>query len=295
MMLPFPTRALLIANGRARRGGEGIDTARGVLQRAGFTLIDAACDSPEDLSPLIVERAAEADCVIVGGGDGTLNAAARALMTTGMPLGILPMGTANDLARTLGIPPDIRAAAEVIAGRALRRIDIGEVNGHPFFNVASIGLSAELARALTPEKKRRFGRLAYALTALEVLVLARPFRALLVTRNGAQRIRTYQVAVGNGRYYGGGMAVAADAEIDDSALDLYSLEVAGVWKLALMLRSFRSGLHGLWREVRTERCTSFDIRTRKPRPVNTDGELVTFTPARFTVLPKAIRVFAPKS
>lgn len=288
-----PVRALLFANTKSRRGREGIAPARDVLEAQGFTLIDGQCESPEALSPMIVERAREVDCVIVAGGDGTLNAAARGMMAVNLPLGILPMGTANDLARTLGIPPDLEAAAHVIAGRLETRIDVGEVNGHPFFNVASIGISAELARALTPEKKRRFGRLAYALTAIEVLLLARPFRALLVTKEGARRIKTFQVAVGNGRYYGGGMAVASDARIDDAALDLYSLEVAGVWKLALMLRSFRSGLHGLWEEVRTERCTSFDIRTRKPRPVNTDGELVTFTPARFTVLPKAIRVFVP--
>lgn len=290
---PPPARALLIANTKSRRGREGIGPARDVLEAHGFTLIDGQCESSEDLSPMIVERVGEVDCVIVAGGDGTLNAAARGMMAVNLPLGILPMGTANDLARTLGIPPDIEAAARVIAARLEKRIDVGEVNGHPFFNVASIGISAELARALTPEKKRRFGRLAYALTAIEVLLRARPFRALLVTKDGGRRITTFQVAVGNGRYYGGGMAVASDARIDDSALDLYSLEVAGVWKLALMLRSFRSGLHGLWEEVRTERCDSFDIRTRKPRPVNTDGELVTFTPARFTVLPKAIRVFVP--
>ena len=83
------------------------------------------------------------------------------------------------------------------------------------------------------------------------------------------------------------------ATINDGALDLYSLELKSVWKLALLLRSFRSGSHGLWQEVRTERCTAFEIRTRKPRPVNTDGDLITFTPARFIVKPAAIGVYVP--
>lgn len=286
-------RALFIVNQNSRQGGLRLEAATTVLQDAGFELIALECDSPTEISPLIVERAGELDCVIAAGGDGTMNALAAGLRDSGLPLGVLPMGTANDLARTLGIPADPRIAAEIILGGRERHIDIGEVNGHPFFNVASIGLSADLAQALTPGRKRRFGRFAYALTALHVLFAARPFRAVIAMRSGISRVKTLQIAVGNGRYYGGGMAVEASARIDDGTLDLYSLEVDGVWKLALMLRSFRNGSHGLWSEVRTERCVAFEVRTRRPRPVNTDGELATFTPARFTIRPGAIRVFAP--
>jgi diacylglycerol kinase family enzyme len=66
-----------------------------------------------------------------------------------------------------------------------------------------------------------------------------------------------------------------------------------LWKLALMLRAFRTGTHGAWKEVRTARCVEFDIETRRPMPINTDGEIVTATPARFRVLPAAVTVFAP--
>ena len=93
---------------------------------------------------------------------------------------------------------------------------------------------------------------------------------------------------------GGGNAIEQDASADDGYLDLYSLEFSTVWKMALMLRSFRNGQHGLWEEVRTDKCTKFEIRTRKPKPVNVDGEIVTSTPAVFEVLPKAVRVFAPR-
>ena len=105
---------------------------------------------------------------------------------------------------------------------------------------------------------------------------------------------TLQIAVGNGRYYGGGNAVEKTAEIDDRRLDLYSLEFARAWQMALMARSFRHGEHGAWDEVRAIRAKEFEVRTRRPRPINADGEIVTQTPARFALVPAAIEVFAPR-
>jgi diacylglycerol kinase (ATP) len=168
------------------------------------------------------------------------------------------------------------------------------VNGEPFFNVASIGLSAELAQKLTRDIKRRWGRLGYAIVALKVLAQAKPFRATIHGEDESVRVKTLQIAVGNGRFYGGGNAVEKDAAIDDQHLDLYSLELERAWKLALMARSFRYGQHGAWEEVRAVRAKEFDIRTRKPKPVNADGEIVTQTPAHFSIRPAAVTVFAPK-
>jgi diacylglycerol kinase (ATP) len=184
-------------------------------------------------------------------------------------------------------------AADVILSGQTRRIDLGSVNGHAFFNVASIGLSADLAQGLEPETKKRFGRLGYALAAARVLMKSRPFTARIKEKGEVTQVKTFQIAVGNGRHYGGGNVVQEDAEIDDGHLDLYSLEMSNVWKLAGMLRAFRSGTHGAWKEVRTARCVEFEIETKRPMPVNTDGEIVTSTPAKFLVHPKAITVFAP--
>jgi YegS/Rv2252/BmrU family lipid kinase len=287
-------RLLCVINRHSRSGGIAAGVAIARLNEKGFDVTVTAPDTPVEVAPWIEAHAHEAEAVVVAGGDGSLNAAAPALLQTGLPLGILPTGTANDLARTLGLPLDIEQAADVIAAGHRRQIDLGEVNGHCFFNVASIGLSVDLARTLNKDIKRRFGRLGYLLASLRVLFQARPFSAEIVSPEGEVRVKTLQIAIGNGRYYGGGMAVEETAAIDDEHLDLYSLEVRRVWTLVLMAKAFRAGRHGLWREVRATRGRSFEIRTRKPRPINTDGELVTFTPARFTVLPKAITVFAPK-
>ena len=185
------------------------------------------------------------------------------------------------------------AAADVIAAGNRRVIDVGSVNGHPFFNVASIGLSVDLARSLTPELKRRWGRAGYALAAMRVLARARRFSAWISEGGETTRVKSLQIAIGNGRHYGGGNVVEEDAAIDDGHLDLYSLEMTDVWKLALGLRTFRSGMHGAWTDVRTARGVEFEITTRTPREVNADGEIVTRTPARFRVHPGAVRVFAP--
>ncbi len=288
-----PRRALLIVNARSRRGADDLEAAKTQLAARGIEPVHRDCGERESLSRLIVEHGSDVDLVAVGGGDGTMNAAAHGLMETGLPLGILPLGTANDLARTLGIAPTLDAAVGVIAEGRTRRIDLGTVNGHPFFNEASIGMSVDLARSLTRDIKRRWGTLGYAVTALRVLARARPFRAMIVSGETSVKVATLQVAVGNGRYYGGGMAVEKDATIDDHHLDLYSLEVRRAWKLALMARSFRYGEHGAWDEVRAIRSREFDVVTRRPREVNADGEIVTRTPAHFRLIPSAVTVFAP--
>jgi YegS/Rv2252/BmrU family lipid kinase len=274
-------RALLLVNPKARRGGEAIDAVVGRLHRG------------RQIARDIVRLRESADLIILCGGDGTLASGAVAVMESGLPLGIIPMGTANDLARTLDIPMDLVQAADVILEGNTRKIDVGSVNGHAFFNVASIGLSAELAQGLQPEFKKRFGRLGYALAAAKVLLKAQPFTATIREKGEVTKVKTFQIAVGNGRHYGGGNVIEANAAIDDGHLDLYSLELGTVWKLAGMLRSFRAGTHGAWDEVRTARCVEFDIETRRPMPVNTDGEIVTSTPAKFLVHPGAITVLAP--
>lgn len=287
-------RALIIANPHSRSAGAGVDAAIAELHKADIDVLRPAWREGETIAAAIERHGDRVDLVVVAGGDGSLNAAASALIERKLPLGILPGGTANDLARTLGLPLDMTGAAKVIASGRTKAIDVGDVNGKPFFNVASIGLSARLVDRLGRETKRRWGRFAYALTATQVLIEARRFAAVIRSDGGDEtKVRSLQIAVGNGRHYGGGMIVEATAEIDDGRLDLYSLEFRDVWKLPFMALAFRQGRHGLSDEVRTMSGPRFEIRTRRPMPVNADGEIVTQTPAVFSVRRAAIQVFVP--
>lgn len=287
------TRALLLHNAKARQGDSALQPVRDRLAAGGLAVTVEPFENLPEIARDVARLHREADLVIVCGGDGSISSAAPAVIESGLPLGIIPAGTANDLARTLAIPLDFAAAADVIVEGHRRQIDVGLVNGHAFFNVASIGLSSELAQKLDPEIKKKFGRLGYAVAALRILAGAKRFRAKITEKGRSIHVGTYQIAIGNGRLYGGGNVVEEKATIDDGNLDLYSLEMRNLWKLVLMLHAFRSGTHGAWEEVRTAKCVEFDIETRRPMPINTDGEIVTATPAHFQVLPRAISVLAP--
>lgn len=285
--------ALLLINQRSRKGRIEASRAQTLLVQAGFTLLQPDEDETRTYSQLIAAYAGRVDAVIVGGGDGTLNAAAPGLMQTGLPLGILPLGTANDFARTLGIPASLEQAVKIIADGQWRAVDLGEVNQHLFLNVCSIGFSAELARNLTAESKKRWGVGGYALAALRLLRQSRPFSATLVHQGQRIPIKTVQVSVGNGRFYGGGMTVEQCAAPDDGLLDVYSLELQHSWQLIALLPFLRRGTHGRWRDVRAFSTTELTIETRRPHYINADGEIIGQTPAHFRLIARALQVYAP--
>jgi YegS/Rv2252/BmrU family lipid kinase len=287
--------ALLFANVASRQGATDVAPVLEVLRAGGVRVLE---ESPADVHQLggwILEHRAKADLVIIGGGDGTLNAAADALVEAGLPLGILPLGTANDLARTLEIPSSPIEAGRVIAAGQTRRIDLGRINGKHFFNVASIGLSVHVARQLDGDVKRRWGVLGYPLTLWRTLGHGHSFRAEIRCDGKRARVRTMQISVGNGRYYGGGMTIAADATIDDGMLDVVSLAPQGLLELILNLPALRWGWHQRLEQVRHWRGREIEIRTGHVLPVNTDGEVTTRTPAKVVVVPQALAVCVPQS
>ena len=283
----------MIVNAKSRFGEAFCDTAIAALEKAGIAVDHRDCGRAEDLGRLIREARGDVDSVIVGGGDGTLNAALPGILETGLPMGILPLGTANDLARTLGVPTDFEAAVATIAAGNRRRIDVGEVNGKPFFNVASIGFGVDLTRALTRDAKKRWGVLGYLVAGLRVIYRVRPFHVTVTVGDRVHRSKTLHLAVGNGRHYGGGMTVSQDASIADGRLDVYSLEASGVIAALKLLPSLRSGTQGHWAEVATLAGQEVTVETSHPRGVDADGEIVTETPAHFRVRPRAVTVFAP--
>jgi diacylglycerol kinase (ATP) len=270
--------ALVVINRSSRSGETAAEAVLAALGAAGVAVREERCDKAGQLGALIRAAAPEVGCVVVGGGDGTLSACLPGLMATGLPLGIMPLGTANDLARTLGIPEDPVAAAAIVAAGRRKRIDVGEANGRPFFNVASIGLGVDLTRALTRDAKKRWGVLGYAVAGLRTL----------------GRMRSFTVMIQEGEtFYGGGMTVSEDAAIDDGRLSVYSLEVHSIWRLLMLLPAMRQGRQGRWQQVHTLSGVDIMVRTRRPRSVDADGEITTKTPTRFRVLPGAVEVFVP--
>jgi len=285
---------LLLLNAKSRLGGEtSPEWIEEKLRAAGYRVHRPPIAAKDDLSRAI--REIEADIVLVGGGDGTVHACLGALLERKRRLALLPLGTGNDLARTLGVPLDPAAAIDLLTGEggAWRRIDLGEVNGRPFVNVANIGLAVAVAHEMDRDLKRRIGILSYPVAAWRALRRRRSFGVRLVADGPEERLRSIQLAVGNGRHYGGGMTVDAEARPDDGRLDVYSLEIDHWWRLIALAPSLRRGTHGAWSDVRTLRTTECTLLTRRPMRVNADGEIVTETPAQFRVVPGAVRVFAP--
>lgn len=286
--------ALLLTNRHS--GGAARDLAPAIerLEAGGLAVDVAMPDSVDDLRRSI--RDSGPAVVIVGGGDGTLSAAAPALRVLRRPFGLLPLGTANDLARSLAIPFDPVEAAEVIVAGHTRRIDLGLINGQPFFNVASLGLSAEVVREHEEgggARKRLLGVLNYPLSAWSAFRRHRPFRAELIVDGARRRCRCMQIAVGNGRHYGGGMTIDEAAEIDDGWLRVYYLRPAGLMAMLWMLPALRFGWLRRSPAAEVTRARRVEIRTRRPRAVDVDGELNGHTPVVVEIEPAALEVFAP--
>ena len=285
-------RALTIINSNSRRGAEAGGAALAALRAEGVKLVIAEPEDRRSIDQAIREQAGHVDLVVLGGGDGTMNAAAAALLDTQLPFAVLPLGTANDLARVLGIPTDPVAAARLVLRGRRNRIDLGRANDRLFFNIATIGLSARLARAMDKQTKKRFGALAYPITAVRI-GLGRPFHVLVRSAQGVLELDAIQIAVGNGRYHGGGIVVHEAAAIDDQLLHLYVPRPQSVGALLARLPWLLRGRHAVTSGVETLTGTEFAVETSERLPVNTDGELTTHTPVRFSVIPEAVEVCVP--
>ena len=287
------TRALLLVNPKARRGRDTGAEAAERLRSFGLDLNVGEVRDAAQLPALVSERARGVDRVLVAGGDGTLNAALQGLAGAGVPLGIIPVGTANNTARALGLPTDLGEACRIAAGDNKRLIDLGRANERWFFTTASLGLSVAVTRLLTRDLKRRWGKLAYAYAAVRAVLERRPFHAEIVAGEQRLAMRTVQIVVGTGRYYGRALPVAEDAAIDDGWLDLYAVEARSGWRLFTLAPALKAGRQGERPDVHTLRARTVEVRTSVPKTINVDGELGPRTPATFVVVPRSLAVFCP--
>ncbi len=285
-------RALLLINTNSRRGHERHDEIEALLRERDFQLIERDAPDAKTAKHVMLAERQNVECVVVGGGDGTIISMMEGLIESGLPMGIVPLGTFNDLAKTLDVPMDIQQACDVIAHGRQLRLDVGWVNGKHFINEASLGISTHIARRQTTDVKRHFGWLGILGTTLQALRYSRPFHAQIQYDGKQERFRTIQVTVANSHHFGG-FITNKEAALDDGVLDLYSLEV-NHWRnvipmLGKLMRQQVADAPG----VRARTSTEFVVRTTRPRHIFADGEPATKTPATFKVLPLAITVFAP--
>jgi YegS/Rv2252/BmrU family lipid kinase len=286
-------RVAICSNPRAGRDARLLDAALEVFDQHGIRYERLSPANVEDQRQAIQSLVNHVDAVVVAGGDGTINAALPAVVEAALPMGVLPTGTANDFARTLGIPTDLTEAARAILQGHTRALDLGEVNGRLFCNVAHIGFGVHAQRrALNKRHKKLWGGLSYAMSLWSARRLLRPFTAELSVDGVSERVRTIHLGIGNGRYYGGGVPVQADAAIDDGLLDAYSVPPQGVLGLLHAISDLRrGGLPGspVWRA----KGHRISVHTRRPRRIMADGEVVGHTPAEFRVVPQILPVIVP--
>ncbi|QKX19092.1 lipid kinase [Microbulbifer sp. YPW1] len=288
-------RALLILNPGSRQGGNAdLDTGLARLKESGTELESVKSQSPEESCEAIRERRTAVDLVIVGGGDGTVSSCIPALLDSGLPVAILPLGTANDLARSLGIE-NLDQAFEAICSGDTAKVDLGVVNAHYFFNVANLGLGVKVTEELTPEVKQRWGVLSYLKAFASALSRHRQFKLRIRVDGKEHAMRSIQLAVGNGRFYGGGNVVDQHATIDDNLLHIYSLRPQTVWELLTLAPLLRGGRHDLAKRTFSVSARELYVETKpEAMEIHADGEPVTQTPANFSVKSAALKMIVPK-
>jgi diacylglycerol kinase (ATP) len=295
-----PEKVALVVNTRSRTGEEAFFKALDLLEdldlevRKTYPLRDPA-RLPETVREMVEEGC---ELLILGGGDGTVSSTVDFLAGRETVLGLLPLGTANDFARTLEIPSDIEAACETIARGKVVDVDLGLVGDNYFVNVASVGMGVEVTQALSPKLKKRTGALAYPLAAVRAFLRHEPFSARLTFPEGdhepVELERLLQVAVGNGRFYGGGLVVAPDSQIDDQTLDVYAIELGRHRDLIGVARYFKSGDFIREESVSHFETTRVRLETEPDLQINVDGELVASTPQTFSIARNALNVLVPQ-
>lgn len=238
-------------------------------------------------------RAVEADEVpVVISGDGLVGAVGGAMAGAETPLGIVPGGRGNDLARVLGIPDDPVAAVAVLLAGQSRRIDVGEANGKRFLGIVSVGFDSECNR-LANEVKIVRSNLVYVYSLFRTLLTWKPARFTI--RSESERIRTsgYSISVANNSTFGGGMRIAPKAELDDGLLDVITVGEVGKLRFVANLRKVFKGTHIDDEQVRMFRAARVEITASRPFPVYADGEHLSELPVSVRVLPRALSVLAP--
>jgi YegS/Rv2252/BmrU family lipid kinase len=293
-------KAVFLVNPASGNGATGkrwpeLQRRAAALGLAGETRLS---ERPGHLAELARSAAADAGVLlVVVGGDGTLNEVVNGVAGTGAELAVLPSGTAQDFGRTLGIPTAFDEAVRVALEGRPRAIDLGRVaigNGERWYaNVGSAGMSGAVADRANSMSKRLGARGTF------YVALVREFARwrnadVTVTLDGAERRgRMHDVIVANGRWHGGGMKLAPEAEPDDGLFDVILIGDLTKPDFALNSHKLYSGRYVAHPKVEVLRSATVAIEATAPLPVELDGEPSGTTPARFEIVRDALRVRVP--
>lgn len=288
--------AVLVVSAGARRGGRLFLAARELLESRGVRLVgDYLVGGIDEL----VERVRTAvysgvPLVIVGGGDGTIRAVLPFVAHSEAVIGILPLGTANNFARSVGVPMDLGGAVDTIVDGREVVVDLGLINGEFFANNLSIGYSREVVSATPKGIKRWLGALGYVFYEFRYIIRQRLFCCTVTTDDGSTRFLTRHIMAVNGTHYGT-RPLAPEARLDDGLLDLFALASLSRWQGIRFWVRFILGRHLHDPELRRFRVARATITTDPTRTAIIDGERGPGTPVELSVARGALRVMAPRS
>jgi len=245
----------------------------------------------KELAQKAVEQGAA--MVVAAGGDGTINEIIQGLAGSETALGVLPTGTVNVWAREVGIPLDVHDACNVLVFGQTRHIDLGCVNGRYFLLMVGIGFDAEVTQKVEHKPLKRLGPLGYVLAALWFGPGYTGFPVIVRYDDYAIRTRALQVIIGNTQLYAGAFKFTWQARCDDGALDLCLVRRRSLPGRIMVLWDFFRRRKNRHRWVRYNTFSSITIETPRPVAFQIDGDPGGYTPATFTVQPRALKVVVP--
>ncbi len=290
-------KTLILANPNAGslEGRDELQSA--VSSMEGTTVVFT--ESPGDVEGRARESLEEDwDCVVAAGGDGTIHEAVNGLSRDFRKsrFGVLPLGTGNDLARSLGVPADLEQALDVLRRGEVRALDVIRVRfegglERVCLNAATGGFADELNEALDEGTKKAWGPLSYLRSAVEVVPDLKSFRLELEPEGQeTTSLRAYSVAIANGRCVASGVQVAPEAYLDDGLLDVLVIPEIHVGQMAMLAPQVLAGRHLTSELIRFLRAGKVTVTADPPFPFNLDGEVHGTTPATFEVIPQALKV-----
>ena len=291
----LPKQAILIVNAMSRRGADAFEEARDKLTAAGVQLLEAhAITEPEKMDPAVKQAIKSAPMVIVGGGDGSLSSNVDHFVGTDTVFAVLPLGTANSFAKTLGIGDDLDAAVETIASGRRRRIDLGVIDGDYFANAAALGLSPMIADTVPHKLKRYLGMFGYMLWAIRVAFRFQPFK-LRVTLDDGTVVKAWatEARIANGTHHGG-IELVEDQELDSGEIVIQAVTGKSLWGLAWSWFATLFKLRQRKQTVTEWWGRKLYLEARPAQKISIDGEIAARTPVTVEVANACIEVAAPR-